>query len=106
VLAPQQAAEAEQICAQHPGPIHLLLTDLVMPGMNGRELARSPAALRPHIKVLYMSGYTDDALVRHQASENIFAFIQKPFSAAVLEARVREVLDSAEPSTQAFTAGD
>ncbi len=106
VLAPQHPAEAEQICAQHTGPIHLLLTDLVMPGMNGRELARRAASLRPQIKVLYMSGYTDDALVRHQVSENIFAFIQKPFLPVVLEAKVREVLDSAEPSTQAFTAGD
>jgi CheY-like chemotaxis protein len=106
VLAPQHPAEAEQICAQHPGPIHLLLTDLVMPGMNGRELARRAAALRPQIKVLYMSGYTDDALVRRQVSENIFAFIQKPFLPVVLEAKVREVLDSAEPSTQALTARD
>ena len=106
VLAPQHPAEAEQICAQHTGPIHLLLTDLVMPGMNGRELARRAAALRPQIKVLYMSGYTDDALARHQVSENIFAFVQKPFSPVVLEAKVREVLDSAEPSTQAFTASD
>jgi PAS domain S-box-containing protein len=106
VLAPQHPAEAEQICAQHTGPIHLLLTDLVMPGMSGRELARRAAALRPQIKVLYMSGYTDDALVRHQVSENIFAFVQKPFSPVVLEAKVREVLDSAEPSTQAFTASD
>ncbi|MGZ4732650.1 MAG: ATP-binding protein [Terriglobales bacterium] len=106
VLAPQHATEAEQICAQHPGPIHLLLTDLVMPGMNGRELARRAAALRPQIRVLYMSGYTDDALVRHQVSENIFAFIQKPFAPALLEAKVREVLDSVEPSTRAFTASD
>jgi len=106
VLAPQHPEEAEQICAQHTGPIHLLLTDLVMPGMSGRELARRAAALRPQIKVLYMSGYTDDALVRHQVSENIFAFVQKPFSPVVLEAKVREVLDSAEPSTQAFTASD
>ncbi len=106
VLAPQHPAEAEQICAQHPGPIHLLLTDLVMPGMSGRELARRAAALRPQIKVLYMSGYTDDALVRHQISEKIFAFVQKPFSPAVLEAKVREVLDSAEPSTRSSSAGD
>jgi hypothetical protein len=54
----------------------------------------------------FLSGYTDDALVRRQVSENIFAFIQKPFAPAVLEAIVREVLDSAEPSTRAFTASD
>ena len=53
-----------------------------------------------------MSGYSDDALVRRQVSDKIFAFVQKPFSAAVLEAKVREVLDSAEPATQAFTARD
>jgi len=98
VLAPQHPAEAEQICAQHAGTIHLLLTDLIMPGMSGRELARRAAALRPQIKVLYMSGYTEDALVRRQVSENSFAFVQKPFSPAVLEAKVREVLDSAQPN--------
>src|SRR5208282_4741007 len=106
VLAPQHPAEAEQICAQHAGTIHLLLTDLIMPGMSGRELARRAAALRPQIKVLYMSGYTEDALVRRQVSENSFAFVQKPFSPAVLEAKVRGVLDSAQPNTQAFTASD
>jgi two-component system, cell cycle sensor histidine kinase and response regulator CckA len=101
VLAPQHPAEAEQICAQHTQPIHLLLTDLIMPGMSGRELARRAVALRPHIKVLYMSGYTDDALIHREVFENRFAFVQKPFSPAVLEAKVREVLDSAQPSAQA-----
>jgi two-component system cell cycle sensor histidine kinase/response regulator CckA len=104
VLAPQHPAEAEQICAQHTQPIHLLLTDLIMPGMSGRELARRAVALRPQIKVLYMSGYTDDALIHREVFENRFAFVQKPFSPAVLEAKVRAVLDSAEPSTQAVAS--
>jgi PAS domain S-box-containing protein len=95
VLAPQHPTEAEQVCAQHAGPIHLLLTDLVMPGISGRELARRAVTLRPEIKVLYMSGYTDDALIHRQVFENSFAFVQKPFSPVVLEAKVREVLDSA-----------
>jgi PAS domain S-box-containing protein len=95
VLAPQHPAEAEQICARHTGPIHLLLTDLIMPGMSGRELARRALTLRPEIKVLYMSGYTDDALIHREVFENRFAFVQKPFSPVVLEAKVREVLDSA-----------
>ena len=104
VLAPQHPAEAEQICAKHTQPIHLLLTDLIMPGMSGRELARRAVALRPQIKVLYMSGYTDDALIHREVFENRFAFVQKPFSPAVLEAKVRAVLDSAEPSTQAVAS--
>jgi two-component system cell cycle sensor histidine kinase/response regulator CckA len=95
VLAPQHPAEAEQICAQHTTPIHLLLTDLIMPGMSGRELARRATALRPELKVLYMSGYTDDALIHREVFENRFAFVQKPFSPVVLETKVREVLDSA-----------
>ncbi len=103
VLAPQHPAEAEQICTQHTQPIHLLLTDLIMPGMSGRELARRAVALRPHIKVLYMSGYTDDALIHREVFENRFAFVQKPFTPVELETKVREVLDSVQPSTQAVT---
>ena len=76
------------------------------PSADRPGAARRAAALRPHIKVLFMSGYTDDAMVRRQVSEDIFAFIRKPFAPAVLEAKVREVLDSAEPYTQAFTASD
>jgi PAS domain S-box-containing protein len=101
VLAPQHPAEAEQICARHTGPIHMLLTDMIMPGMSGRELARRAVALRPEIKVLYMSGYTDDALIHREVFEDRFAFVQKPFTPAVLEAKVREVLDSASPSARA-----
>jgi len=66
-----------------------------MPGMSGHELARRATALRPDIKVLYMSGYTDDALIHREVFENRFTFVQKPFSPSVLEAKVRAVLDSA-----------
>ena len=81
--------------ANHEGPIHLLLTDVVMPGMGGREVAARVCALRPDLKVLFMSGYTDDAVVRHGRLEPGAAFLQKPFTPQVLAAKVRELLDAA-----------
>jgi two-component system CheB/CheR fusion protein len=77
----------------HPDTVHLLLTDVVMPGMGGRELAERAAALRPDIKVLFMSGHTDDALLRHGVTKGGSALLQKPFSLTELAAKVREVLD-------------
>ena len=74
-------------------PIHMLLTDVVMPQMSGKVLASCMTALHPETKVLYMSGYTDDAVVRHGIQESNTFFLQKPFTTGVLARKVREVLD-------------
>lgn len=78
---------------EHEGPVDLLLTDVVMPRMSGRELATRLHQLRPAMKVLYMSGYTDDAIIHHGARDNAMQLLPKPFSAASLTARVRRALD-------------
>ena len=79
-------------CASHEGPIHLLLTDVVMPQMSGPIVAEKVKGLRPDIKVLYMSGYTDDAIVHHGVLSQEMPFIQKPFSPMALRKKIREVL--------------
>jgi DNA-binding NtrC family response regulator len=76
------------------GPVHLLLSDVVMPGMSGRHLAEQVAQTRPGMKVLYMSGCTSDTIVRHGVLEAQMSFLNKPFTAAALLRKVREVLDS------------
>jgi DNA-binding NtrC family response regulator len=80
--------------AGHEGPIDLLLTDVVMPGMSGSALAAELAARRPGLRILYMSGYTDDAVLRHGISHAETEFIQKPFTPEGLARRVREVIDA------------
>jgi signal transduction histidine kinase/ActR/RegA family two-component response regulator len=101
VLQADGAEAALAAAAKHAGPIHLLLTDVVMPGLSGRELAERLRRARPDAKVLYMSGYTDDAMMRHGLDETNAQFLQKPFSLEVLLARVRETLDrrSRSPSS-------
>jgi CheY-like chemotaxis protein len=94
VLDANRAREALALSQRHPGPIHLLLTDVVMPEMSGRDLAELLVTLRPELRVLYMSGYTDDALLRHSVSRAEMAFLQKPFTPASLAAKVRESLDA------------
>ncbi len=94
VLVAANGRDAERMAGQHEGPIHLLMTDVVMPGMNGREVAERLAAARAGLRVLYLSGYTDDAIVHHGVLEPGVAFLQKPFTPAVLGRKVREVLDS------------
>jgi PAS domain S-box-containing protein len=93
VLEASQATEAIRICEQHSGPIHLIVSDVVMPGMGGRKLAEHLITLRPEIKVLYVSGYTDDSIVRHGVVAAETAFLQKPFTPVALAKKVREVLD-------------
>lgn len=93
VLAASCGDDAVELCRNYPGPIHLLLTDVVMPRMSGRQLVELVVAMRPEIEVLYLSGYTDDAVVRHGVLEAGIAFLHKPFTPLVLTRKVREVLD-------------
>jgi PAS domain S-box-containing protein len=93
VLAPQHPLEVETLCEAHNGRIHLLLTDLILPGASGRDIAKRVCALRPGVKVLFMSGYTDDAIIQRHGIDPSFAFLPKPFSSATLANKVREVLD-------------
>jgi CheY-like chemotaxis protein len=95
VLAAGHGREALEVCATHEGPIDLLLTDVVMPGMSGIELSERLVALRPATKVLYMSGFTDDVTLKHGVETASTAFLQKPFTTAGLARKVREVLDGA-----------
>jgi CheY-like chemotaxis protein len=94
VLEASQGVDALHICAKLDGPIHLLLTDVVMPKMSGQEVAGSIISLRPGIKVLYMSGYTDNTIVHHGVLERGVNYIQKPFTVESLARKVREVLDN------------
>jgi two-component system cell cycle sensor histidine kinase/response regulator CckA len=95
ILAAQTPAEAVRISERHPGPIHLMVTDVIMPGMSGAQLASHLSALRPEMKVLYVSGYTDDTIVRHGVLEAGLAFLQKPFSPKTLARKVGELLTPA-----------
>ncbi|MBM4332539.1 MAG: PAS domain S-box protein [Deltaproteobacteria bacterium] len=94
VLDAANAGEALLSAEDYPGEINLLVTDVVMPGMSGRTLAEKLLLLHPPMKVLYMSGYTDEAIVRHGILEKGINFIQKPFSLEGFTEKVREVLDN------------
>src|SRR3989449_2775141 len=94
VLAAPSGADARELAASHAGPIHLLVTDVVLPGMSGRELAARFQSVRPALKVLYTSGYTDEAVVHHGVLDPGIAFLQKPFTSGALARKVRETLDS------------
>ena len=94
VLEAENAIRALALADAHAGPIHLLVADVVMPGGSGRELARRLANSRPDTRVLYVSGYTDDAIVHHGMLEPGLNFLQKPFTPATLARKVRDVLDA------------
>ena len=93
VLEAANGGAALLLCESHPGPIHLMITDVVMPEMSGRELKDRLTGLRPEMKVLFMSGYTDDTIVRHGILESEIDFLQKPFTPNALALKVREILD-------------
>jgi len=95
VLEARHGGEALLICERHPGTIHLMVTDVVMPQMSGRELHDRLSPLRPEMLVLYMSGYTEDALVQHGVADLSAVFLQKPFRPIELAQRVHAVLHSA-----------
>jgi PAS domain S-box-containing protein len=94
VLEAGHGEEAVHVWQRHAGPIHALITDVVMPGMGGRLLAEQLGQLRPGLKVLYLSGYADDAIFRHGVALEETALLQKPFTPDVLARKVREVLDA------------
>ena len=93
VLRAPDGQAALEMARGHPEEISLLVTDIVMPGMTGRELAEALTAERPGLRVLYMSGYTDDAVVRHGVLQEGMPYLQKPFAPHALSSKVREVLD-------------
>ena len=94
VLEARHGIEAQMIDREHKGPIHLLITDVVMPQISGRKVAELLTSSRPNLKVLFVSGYTDDAVVHHGLLEPGINFLQKPFAADTLARKVREVLDA------------
>jgi hypothetical protein len=99
VLTAVDGEAAQAIVMSHPGPIHLVLTDVVLPGMSGSEVAAWIVRQRPGIQVLYMSGYTDDAIVHHGVLEAGMHFIEKPFTGLGLARKVRQLLDAPPSST-------
>jgi PAS domain S-box-containing protein len=95
VLEAQSGEDAEALLASHEGILHLLFTDVVLPGIGGRDLADRVRATRPGIKLLFASGYTDDVILQHRLIEHDIALLQKPFTRESLAQKVRDVLDSA-----------
>jgi CheY-like chemotaxis protein len=94
VIEAADGAVAMQIAVAHDGTIHLLLTDVIMPGMNGRELAQRISEIRPNVKVLYMSGYTENVIGQDGTLDAGVRLLQKPFNLRDLKSKVREVLDA------------
>jgi two-component system cell cycle sensor histidine kinase/response regulator CckA len=105
VLAASSVGEAVALCETYEGAIDLLLSDVVMPESSGPALAKRLAMLRPRMKILFMSGFTDEAVVRHGLLDGKNPFLQKPFTAETLTRKVRGVLDSAPPAAFRLAAG-
>jgi CheY-like chemotaxis protein len=93
VIEAQNSEDAVRLAGRHRSEIHLLLTDVVMPGMSGRDLAKHLTALHPCLRVLYMSGYTHNVIAENGTLEEGLSFLQKPFTPRALTQRVRETLD-------------
>jgi CheY-like chemotaxis protein len=94
VLTAADGQEACKVCKEFPDEIHLMITDVVMPQMSGREVAEQAVLHRPDMLVLFMSGYTDDAIVRHGVLDDGVPFLQKPFTPDALVNKVRQVLEN------------
>ncbi|MFW5958330.1 MAG: response regulator, partial [Desulfosalsimonas sp.] len=93
VIESEDVYNAIELSKNYEASIHLMIVDVIMPGMKGPEVYRTVAAHHPGIKVLYMSGYTDNVIAHHGILEDGVQFIQKPFSVKALAAKIREVLD-------------
>ncbi|MBI3406131.1 MAG: response regulator [Acidobacteria bacterium] len=93
VLVARNGAEALQVCRDFDGPIHVMVTDVVMPGLSGRDLAEQAARIRPSMRILFVSGYSDDAIAHQGVIEPNSSFLEKPFTHSALTARIREILD-------------
>jgi CheY-like chemotaxis protein len=93
VLEASSGIDALRVCSRHEDPIHLLLTDVILPKMDGFEVAKRVVSSRPDTKVIYMSGFTDDALKRHGLESRDVALLEKPFTPSTLLRTVREFLD-------------
>jgi len=102
VLSAATPAEAVEKAKSHSGAIDLLMTDVVMPEMNGRDLSGQLIPLYPEIKLLFMSGYTANVIAHQGVLDDGVAFIQKPFSMADMTEKVREVLDNATEKSYVF----
>ena len=98
VLAARDAAQALALAEGHPGPIHILVTDVVMPGQSGNQLAQQLSSLRPELRVLYISGYPEDAIAHHGVLYPEQHFLQKPFPPGQFLEKLREVLDGRPPA--------
>jgi two-component system, cell cycle sensor histidine kinase and response regulator CckA len=93
ILEASDGVQALEVAAAHEGTIEILVTDVVMPRLSGRELASRVTAERPNVKVLFISGYTDDSIFRHGVLEGGVAYLQKPFNLKSIAQKIREVLD-------------
>jgi two-component system, cell cycle sensor histidine kinase and response regulator CckA len=93
VLTAENGLQALELVGSYPDRIHLVITDVVMPNMGGRELSLNLTRMRPDLRILYMSGYTEDDVVRHRVGEQIVSFISKPFSSDALIDKVRTMLE-------------